>query len=101
MVKVKVREIDSNHIANYLRIDAESLEETERAEIERQIEVAKKYIENYTGLSRDEVEDKEDLTQVIYVLCQDMYDNRSYYVEKNNKNDMVMNILSMHSKNLL
>jgi len=35
------------------------------------------------------------------ILCQDMYDNRSMYVDKNNLNKVVETILGMHSVNLL
>ena len=30
------------------------------------------------------------------VLCQDMYDNRSMYVDKNNMNKVVEAVLGMH-----
>jgi hypothetical protein len=43
----------------------------------------------------------EDFVIVVYVLCQDMYDNRSMYVEKNNLNKVVETILGMHCVNLL
>jgi len=43
----------------------------------------------------------EDFVIAVYVLCQDMYDNRSYYVEKDNVNKVVESILGMHCLNLL
>lgn len=43
----------------------------------------------------------EDFPIAFYVLCQDMYDNRSLYVEKSNPNKVVETILGMHSVNLL
>ena len=42
-----------------------------------------------------------DFVIVIYVLIQDMYDNRTLYVEKDKLNRVVETILSMHSTNLL
>lgn len=42
-----------------------------------------------------------DLTIALMVLCQDMYDNRSIYVDKTNINKVVDNILGAHSHNLL
>lgn len=42
-----------------------------------------------------------DFVIVVYVLVQDMYDNRSLYVDKNNLNKVVDTILGMHSINLL
>lgn len=43
----------------------------------------------------------EDFYIVIMILCQDMYDNRSMYVEKSNLNKVVDTILGMHCRNLL
>lgn len=43
----------------------------------------------------------EEFVIVVYVLCQDMYDNRSMYVEKSNLNKVVDTILGMHCVNLL
>lgn len=42
-----------------------------------------------------------DFVIVVYVLVQDMYDNRAFYVDKNNLNKVVDTILNMHSINLL
>lgn len=43
----------------------------------------------------------EEFVIVVYVLCQDMYDNRSLYVDKTNLNKVVDTILGMHCTNLL
>jgi hypothetical protein len=43
----------------------------------------------------------KDFVIVVYVLVQDMYDNRTLYVDKNNLNKVVETILGMHSINLL
>ena len=43
----------------------------------------------------------EDFVIVVYVLCQDMYDNRTLYVDKSNLNKVVETILGMHCINLL
>lgn|GEM_PF-604725 len=42
-----------------------------------------------------------DFVIVVYILVQDMYDNRAFYVDKNNLNRVVDTILGMHSINLL
>jgi len=47
------------------------------------------------------VDKYEDFVIVVYVLVQDMYDNRSLYIDKNNMNKVVETILGMHSINLL
>lgn len=43
----------------------------------------------------------EDFYICVMVLCQDMYDNRAYYVDKTNLNKVVSSILDMHRTNLL
>lgn len=43
----------------------------------------------------------EDLYIAYMVLCQDMHDNRSMYVDSNNANKVVDSILSLHVRNLL
>jgi hypothetical protein len=43
----------------------------------------------------------EEFYIVVMVLCQDMYDNRTYYVDNQNLNKVVQTILDMHCRNLL
>lgn len=43
----------------------------------------------------------EDFYLAIMVLCQDMYDNRAYLVDKTNVNKVVSSVLDMHRTNLL
>ena len=43
----------------------------------------------------------EDFVIAVYVLCQDMYDNRMMYVDKSNVNKVVETMLGMHCTNLL
>ena len=49
----------------------------------------------------ESLDDHEDFWLVIMVLCQDMYDNRCLYVDKNNINKVVDSILYMHCKNFI
>lgn len=62
---------------------------------------AKSYIKNYTGLSDEQMDQKEDLTIALMVLCNDMYDNRAFTVEDSKVNSVIKSILDMHSINLL
>lgn len=94
---MKVSEITYKDIANYIRL-AEVSEE-EKAFLTSLINIAKKFIEGYTGVKS--LDDHEDFVIVIYILCQDMYDNRTLYVDKTNLNKVVETILGMHSVNLL
>jgi hypothetical protein len=95
---MKVSEITITHIADYLRL--EQGEYTDQ-EIQALIDVAKAYIKSYTGLDDVGIDLHDDFTIVVYILCQDMYDNRTLYVDKSNLNKVVETILSMYSTNLL
>lgn len=103
---MKVSEITVKDIANYLRLSEVSEEDNKN--IELFLNIAKNYIENYTGIPQMS-EDKEEETLdtysdfiiVVYVLCQDMYDNRVMYVDGKNINNTVKTILDMHTRNNL
>lgn len=62
---------------------------------------AKSYIKSYTGLNEEQIDNKEDLTIALMVLCNEMYENRIYTVENDKVNKIVNSILDMHSINLL
>ena len=92
----KVSEITTKEIADYIRLD-----DYEESEIETYLNVAKNYISGYTGISVDNLDEYADFIIVVYVLCQDMYDNRTMYVESGNLNKVVQTILDMHTMNNL
>lgn len=103
---MKVSEITANDIANYLRL-SEVSDEDEK-DINLFLNIAKNYIENYTGIPQKSknIEDEtldtySDFIIVVYVLCQDMYDNRRMYVDGKNINNTVKTILDMHTRNNL
>lgn len=93
---MKVKEIETENIAQYLRID--EYDESQMAAI---LDSAKAFIRSYTGLTDDEINTHDDFYIVVMVLCQDMYDNRCMYVDKSNLNKVVETILGMHCVNLL
>ena len=105
----KVSDITIQDVANYLKLD-----DYEENEIETYLNIAKNYISNYTGIPEtyeyeDEEADEEvetldsytDFIIVVYILCQDMHDNRCMYVDKANVNKVVQTILDMHTRNFL
>lgn len=102
---MKVSEVTATDVADYLRLnDGEYSEDF----ITVTIAAAKSFMSGYTGLpmSSEEagattLDTYDDLVIALYVLCQDMYDNRSMYVDKANVNRVVETILGMHSVNLL
>nr|DAU89314.1 MAG TPA: head tail connector [Caudoviricetes sp.] len=95
----KVSDITVSDIQNYLRIS--ELTEVDEKYLETIKNVAIDFIKNNTGVDDDTIDQYADFIIVVYVLCQDMYDTRSYYVDGNNVNKVVQTILDMHSRNLL
>lgn len=93
----KVSEITIDDIAGFIRLD--EVGSAEKIQLSTFLTVAKDYVANYTGLT--DLDEYSDLVIVIYILCQDMFDNRSMYLDKNNPNRVVQTILDMHTRNNL
>ena len=96
---MKVSDMTVNDIVEYCRIEEPS--EDDLRFISQAMEAAKAYIRSYTGLDNDRIDLHEDFIIVVYILVQDMYDNRSLYTESKSLNNTVETILGMHSVNLL
>lgn len=94
-----ISEITAQSVADYLRIP--ELTPDEENTLNTLIGVSKAYISSYTGRTAEELDLFQDLVDVALVLIQDMYDNRSMYVNTNNLNHVVETILGMHAVNLL
>lgn len=95
----KVSDITTNDLAEYLRLISPT--QGDLAELGTYKTIAVKFISDYTGLTTTEIDRKYDLVIVVFVLVQDMYDNRTLYVDKTNLNKVVESTLGMHSQNLL
>ena len=95
----KVSEITAADIANYIRLDEVSEDDTKT--LNDLIAISKAFIEHYTGRNEQELDNYPDFVIVVYILCQDMWDNRTLYVDNSNLNKVVETILGMHSVNLL
>ena len=93
----KVSEITIKDVADFIRLEEVSADDEKQ--LSTFLTVAKDYIKNYTGL--DDLDEYADLVHVVYVLCQDMYDNRVMYIDKGNINKVVQTILDMHTRNNL
>lgn len=96
---MKVSEITVWDVAKYIKLDDIGMAEED--ELLRLIDVAKAFIRSETGLTDDKIDEHDDFYIVVLILCQDMYDNRSLYVEKSNVNKVVDTILGMHRVNLV
>ena len=95
----KVSDITSSDLADYIRLD--EVTENDTNTLNTLIGISKTFIQNYTGRSEEELDNYQDFVIVVLVLCQDMWDNRTLYVDKTNLNYVVESILGMHSVNLL
>ena len=98
---MKVSEMTIKNLSDYLKLDFESLTEEEKAELSTFLSSAKAFISEYTGLNQEEIDTHETFVVAVYILVQDIYDNRSYYVGKTSINQVLEHILNMHSVNLI
>lgn len=99
MNEKKLSDVTAEDVAKYIRLD-EVTEDDEKL-LNDLIVIAKEFIKNYTGVKEKNLDNYNDFVIVLYILCQDMYDNRVLYVDKSNVNKVVESILGMHSINLL
>ena len=95
----KLSELTATDIAEYLRL-SEVTPDDENS-LATYLNIAKSYIMQYTGYKLGDLDDFSDVVQVALVLCQDMYDNRSLYIDKSNLNHVVESTLDSHRINLL
>lgn len=95
----KISDITYEDIANYIRLSEISVDEENL--LTNLLNISIDFIKKYTGIADDDLDNYNDLVIVVFILCQDMYDNRTLYVDKSNLNKVVETILGMHSNNLL
>ena len=95
----KVSDITADSVAEHLRLDEVSGDE--KNTLAMLISVATSFIKSYTGLDDDGVDKYPEFVIVVLILCQDMWDNRTMYVDSKDLNNTVQSILAMHSINLL
>ena len=95
----KVSDVTANDVADYIRLVDFTNDDTNT--LNNLIGIAKTFIMNYTGHTLEELDNYQDFVIVVLILCQDMWDNRTLYVDKGNLSYPVDTILGMHSVNLL
>ena len=95
----KVSQITYTDLASYIRLV--EVDTNDQNTLNNLLNVAKIFIQNYTGHTLEELDDYADFVIVVFILVQDMWDNRTLYVDKLNLNKVVETILGMHSINLL
>lgn len=95
----KVSEITYEDVAEYIRLSEVSQDDENT--LTNLINISIAYIQGYTGQTAEDLDNFQDYVIVVFVLCQDMWDNRTLYVDNSNLNNVVRSILDMHSVNLL
>ena len=95
----KVSDITEESVADYLRLD--EVNDSEINTLTTLISIATSFIKSYTGLDDAGVDKYPEFVIVVLILCQDMWDNQTMYVDGKDLNNTVQSILAMHSVNLL
>ena len=95
----KVSEITYRDVAEYIRLS--EVTQDDQNTLTNLINISIDYILKYTGISSENLDNYNDMVIVVFVLCQDMWDNRTMYVDNTNMNKVVETILGMHCINLL
>lgn len=97
MIEVKkVSEIGAEELADYLRVSLDDDGSTTK-ELNTFLSSAIAFIKSYIGEDIEYIDDHPEFVTVVYVLVQDMYDNRTLYPDKSNLNYTVKSILDMHT----
>lgn len=94
---MKVSDINTEILKNYLRIDGSDDDELLNHILSASID----YCLHYTGRTLEELEQYNDIPLAILCICSDLYENREYTTDKININPAVAQILGSHSNNLL
>lgn len=95
----KVSDITTTDLAEYIRLSDPTQSDLDT--LGSLLTVAKCYVAEYTGRTIQELDGCRDIVIAVMILVQDMWDNRTLYVDSSNANKVVESILGLHSVNLL
>lgn len=96
----KVSDITAEDVAEYLRIAEPTTDDLNF--LTMALATAKDFIIKYTGIPTvEELDEYKAIIAVVWVLCQDMFDSRTLYVDNSNVNKVVENTLGLYQRNLL
>lgn len=93
---MKVSQITPDDVVRFARTEG-----TEDIDPSVLLAAARSFVRGYTGLTDTEIDEYEDITLAVLVICADMYENRLMTVDKANVNSTADAILSMYRSNLL
>lgn len=95
----KISEITVDDIASFLRLT--EVTDDEKNTLNTMLGIAKDFICQYTGIEKTDLDNFQDLIAVVFVLVQNMFDNRCLYVDNTNLNAYIETTLGLHQRNLL
>lgn len=98
---MKVSEITQDVILNHLREEESNLEFEDISLINAMKKASIEFCKSQTNLSKEQLDQHEDITIAVLTLISDMWDNRSMTVQRSNTNMVVDTILGMHRMNLV
>lgn len=93
----KVSDITIDDIKSYAKIEYDD----DDSMLQIILDAVKSYIRGHTGLTDEVIDTKEDITIALFILVNEMYENRQYTIQSSNINPVISQILNMHSINLL
>lgn len=94
---MKISEITLKDIKDYLHV----YHDEDDPLITAILTASRSFVRNYTGLSNEGLDTKDDISMAVFILSSELYDNRAYTVDNTNVNPVIEAILGMHSVNLL
>jgi hypothetical protein len=95
----KFGEVAVSDLVSYLRL-SETTEDDLKL-LGDILEAGRSFILTYTGQDLEKANTMPELTIALYVICESMYDVRSYVVDNEKSNMIVDSILGSRSINLL
>lgn len=91
--------ITPDDVIRHTRLD--EVDEEETMHLQGMICAAQSFCLSYTGLTAEEADQYPDMAMAAMIIAADLYDVRSYTVDKDTVNPTVSTILGMHARNLL
>nr|DAP11846.1 MAG TPA: head tail connector [Caudoviricetes sp.] len=96
---MKVSKLTIEIVANYIRVEVTTASKTI---LDMVIPAAVEYCATYTGLSKEALDEYDDMAMAVMALCGEFYDNRTYTaVENAIINPTTQAILDKYSMNLM
>ncbi len=96
---MRATELTANELLDYCREDDQSPQNI--IFITQLKNAALAFIRGYTGQTNEYIDEHDDFVPVVYTLVADAYEIRQLTVENGKDNPFVMQILAMHSINLI